>query len=676
MAKEKDRKPLKRRQLKNWLPRKDRDRREETADFTGEPVRAGQAPAYTAPDYSAPDFDEPEDWERQATVRWQAGRKNGSGSPSGEEAAQGGGSGEIQERAPAWAQELDREDTAWKRKDRAADPAYARRDRSRGAADDAGEDWGVVYNAPEADRDENGGEGAASFRASRAEDKEENGYSAPPYDEEDGYSAPPYDDGDAALDDEDGEGDRRTRVRQAAVRRDRADEAWDREAQRVESSQGRRRPLATDEPEDGEAAQSGKKQKPRKAAKKRTGKSRSEEDERRGFIRTIAIVLVCGTLLLMVALMIVSNFISHPLLALPRKMVSAIVTPAQSFFSGITDGVVDYMRTLKIRGNLEYEYEQLRRQVDENANDLALLEEMRREINALYDQLDEINKYRAMNPVAATVIGHDTANYFSTLTLDVGANDGVADYMAVVSQGGLVGVTYNVQEHTCEVRCIIDSDCTVAGLVETSRDQGSVKGALGATGEAICRMYYLPDSSLPRPGDTVRTSGVGLEFPKGIPIGLIRESTRGMEDNKSYVVVEPIVDFQHLEYVTVYRYRPYYAEEAQERTSTSSNIRIETLTTARPVPTWSAENQSDFLNVPGSVPTATPSGETPGPAATPSPTPGPTATPNPDATARPENLSWDLLGVTPTPSPKPTFTPTPSPVPTPDPGAMTVEDDE
>ena len=70
----------------------------------------------------------------------------------------------------------------------------------------------------------------------------------------------------------------------------------------------------------------------------------------------------------------------------------------------------------------------------------------------------------------------------------------------------------------------------------------------------------LPEDNLPRPGDLVVTSGVGLSFPKGIPIGIVRESTRGMDANKQYIILEPRVDFQHLEYVIVLRYKPQAAE--------------------------------------------------------------------------------------------------------------------
>ena len=124
-------------------------------------------------------------------------------------------------------------------------------------------------------------------------------------------------------------------------------------------------------------------------------------------------------------------------------------------------------------------------------------------------------------------------------------------------------------------------------------------------GTALCRMYYLPEDNLPRPGDLVVTSGVGMSFPKGIPIGTVRESTRGMESNKQFVVVEPQADFQHIEYVIVLRYQP-EAEAVEERSSSNDSLAITPLDPAQPVPTIQIGN--DFFQL----------------APTPEPTPEPT----------------------------------------------------
>lgn len=414
----------------------------------------------------------------------------------------------------------------------------------------------------------------------------------------------------------------------------------------------------------------------RKGRKRVTSGSGFYADERSGSIKRLLVILLVLVLFFMVAIITVSSFVDIPMLEAPKRMTSAIVTPIQRAFSSVTESVVSYLRTLKIRSEVEYQYEQLLVQMDELASQAAMAEEYKAELNLLYDLMDEAQRNTDMSPVHATVIGHDTGNYFAVLTIDVGSNQGVSDNMAVVHSGGLVGYTYDVEAHQCKVLCIIDGDATVAAMVQSSRDQGSVKGTLSIDGTASCRMYYLPDNSLPRPGDLIVTSGVGVAFPKGIPIGYVRESTRGMDENKSYIVVEPIVDFQHLEYVVVYRYRPAYTESVQQRMS-SAEATLIPLVTARPQPTFQVgESAASASSIPD--PNATPSPE---PTATPTPTPAPTPvpTPDPNATPVPENLSYNApenLAGTPTPSPTPEPTPSPTPEPTFDPGSLTVEEEE
>ena len=306
----------------------------------------------------------------------------------------------------------------------------------------------------------------------------------------------------------------RENIVQTRAEKDPEDEP--REAVRVESGALNRRnmPAASGKPAEANPEKDGKTGKTTKKAPKKGKKSKKKktpEEERQGFLRIMMIILLCGGLFLMAAVMVLSNFVKLPILAVPQKIVTAVVSPIQSFFSTVTGNVADYLRMLKIRGNIEYEYEQLRAKLDDYATDVAMMEELRREIEELNNQLYEQQQpsHAAMDPIAASVIGTVGNNYFSTLTLNVGSDNGVADYMAVVSAGGLVGVTYNVKPRQCDVRCIIDSDCTVAGLVQSSRDQGSVKGTLGTNGEPMCRMYYLPDNSLPRPWSSPRASPSG-----------------------------------------------------------------------------------------------------------------------------------------------------------------------
>ena len=410
----------------------------------------------------------------------------------------------------------------------------------------------------------------------------------------------------------------------------------------------------------------------RKSTRRSGGSGKGMSDT----VRRICSVVVISVLTLAAASMLLSEVLGYGFLGLPRKIVRAVLSPTESVFTTVKNAVSESLRKLKVRGNLEDEYSKLLQINEDLRNENAVLHDYENRNNELEDLLDLKNDFRELDPLTATVIGHDTGSYFSVLTLNVGSADGVKDFMAVVANGGLVGYTYDVGINSCSVRCIIDSSATVAGMLKTSRDQGSVSGTLSIDGTAMCRMYYLPDTALPRPGEYVITSGVGMEFPQGIPIGVVRESTRGLDGSKSYVVLEPVVDFQHLEYVLVLLYQPSYAEEAQTRVN-SSQATLVPLSTPWPRPTFEIGAESGFT-------TATPAPEDTKPTPTPSPTPAPSEkatpvneTPDPNATPRPTNRVYNPVdpNATPTPTPTPVPTPTPTPKPTYDPSSAMEDDD-
>ena len=309
-----------------------------------------------------------------------------------------------------------------------------------------------------------------------------------------------------------------------------------------------------------------------------------------------------------------------------------------------------------------------------------LAEELQNTLRQYEDLSDEIAANAAMRPIVCTVIGKSDSNYFSTFTINKGTDDGVEEYMAVTISGALVGYTENVQASMATVRTIIDSEASIAALIQSSRDQGTVRGTLGVDGTPLCRMYYLPDDNLPRPGDTVVTSGVGMSFPKGIPIGTVRESTRGMDANKQYIVLEPTADFQHLEYVIVLLYKP-VPEAIEGRENGRTSVDLVPTVSARPSPVVPqiASSLFESQNTQNPEETADPSASamvSPEPEETPTPTPTPTEIPTP--TPQVQNLEYQVVvnNSEPTATPTPSPAPTPTPYLTPDPEMMTFEEDD
>lgn len=401
----------------------------------------------------------------------------------------------------------------------------------------------------------------------------------------------------------------------------------------------------------------------------KTERKRSSDSRLKRVLKTAVLVLLVLALLGLSGTHLLALITGNQLLAEPENQVASVVTPIQTGFSSVVDWVVDYLYKLKLRSRIELEYNNLKQENEQLIYDAMLVEELQHKLSVYENLYDEISANESMNPLVATVIGRESGNYFSVFTINKGLNDGVEDYMAVTMDGALVGYTYNVTATKATVRTIIDSEASIAGLISSSRDQGTIRGTLGVDGTALCRMYYLPEDNLPRPGDLVVTSGVGMSFPKGIPIGTVRESTRGMESNKQFVVVEPQADFQHIEYVIVLRYQP-EAEAVEERSSSNDSLALTPLDTAVPVPTIQIGN--DFFQL--------------------APTPEPTPEPTPVVTTGPDG---EEIVITPAPTDDTsisyeyqipsgastdssygfTLPPTATPTPTPPPLDLSVEED-
>ena len=395
--------------------------------------------------------------------------------------------------------------------------------------------------------------------------------------------------------------------------------------------------------------------------------------------RVLRAILLTGITL--VLLLTVAAYIFHrispstPGLGKPESFISRVMTPVQSFFSGISESVAGYFRSMKLRDNIETEYNALRAENERLTYQAMLAEELQHTLAQYEDLSDEIKATQNMRPILCTIIGKSDSNYFSTFTINKGTDDGVQEFMAVTISGSLVGYTENVKSNSATVRTIIDSNASIAALIQSSRDQGTVRGTLGVDKKPMCRMYYLPDDNLPRPGDIVVTSGVGMSFPKGIPIGVVRESTRGMEDNKQYIVIEPNVDFKHLEYVFVLRYRP-EPEAIEGRENGRTSMDLVPLESARPSPV--VPQVAGSLLESGTVTIAPEATETPTPtpSPTPSPTPVPVITPAIDYDPSVDYNVVNLKKDEPTATPTPTWAPTNTPYLTPDPEDMSWEEDE
>lgn len=167
--------------------------------------------------------------------------------------------------------------------------------------------------------------------------------------------------------------------------------------------------------------------------------------------------------------------------------------------------------------HLQSDNARLQQQVADLRQEVAQDTEIKQQNTILRSQL-QIGGGVTSHLVAADVIGYQPDNFRQFLTISRGSNDGLKTGQAVVAAGELVGVLSDVSRTTAKVFLVTDPNFKTNGIDQASRATGTVQGQLGTGLE----MTKIAQGDAVAPGDTVITSGLGGDLPKGIIIGQIQ----------------------------------------------------------------------------------------------------------------------------------------------------------
>jgi rod shape-determining protein MreC len=134
------------------------------------------------------------------------------------------------------------------------------------------------------------------------------------------------------------------------------------------------------------------------------------------------------------------------------------------------------------------------------------------------------------------------------VTIDRGADAGVARMMPVVVARGVVGRVHTVAGSSADVLLLSDRNSSVAVRVDRSRARANVRG----TGSPYsCRLEYALRSDDMVEGDPLVTSGTDGVFPRGLAVGKITGLKRSGQGLYQRADVTPAVDMTKLEEVLV-----------------------------------------------------------------------------------------------------------------------------
>jgi len=263
---------------------------------------------------------------------------------------------------------------------------------------------------------------------------------------------------------------------------------------------------------------------------------------------TTGIIGIIITITVLILIVIFSN-INDENLSYLESSTSKIIMPIQN---GLT-----YLKN-KIAGNdsfftdinqLKQENEELRQKNSELEQSLRELEMIKAENAELREYSAMMDKYSEYETIPANIINKDISNYSRVFIINVGANNGVKEDMAVIAESGLVGHITSVTQNTAKIQTIIDSASSVSSTISTSKDGIVCKGYL--EGNNQLKATYIPTEANLLQDDKVVTSGMGGIYPKGILIGTIKEIKNMKNITDRYAIIETAVDFNKIQTVLV-----------------------------------------------------------------------------------------------------------------------------
>ncbi len=265
-------------------------------------------------------------------------------------------------------------------------------------------------------------------------------------------------------------------------------------------------------------------------------------------------ILICIAVILMVILAIFSYTLKtdrqlNTFEAMIKDSVIGISKVITSPFKYLTNKVSEFGEL----NDLKEKYDDLLTNVERIDSLNAENEELRRQLEAMKEELNikyTVNDYSFLN---ATVVVRNVAAWYNTITIDKGSYNGVEEGMAVVNSKGLIGKVVNVTTFNSEVKLLSTSDMNNKISVAVNHDK---KKLYGLVRNYNYKKNYLEVEGISNTekisvGDMVYTSGLGGVFPSGILVGKVREITTDEYDLAKILKVEPVVDFNNINYVAI-----------------------------------------------------------------------------------------------------------------------------
>lgn len=173
--------------------------------------------------------------------------------------------------------------------------------------------------------------------------------------------------------------------------------------------------------------------------------------------------------------------------------------------------------------------------------------------------------------VSAKAVNSSINKRSNYITLNIGADQGIKQYMAVVNSDGVVGYVKDVSHNFASVISLLHKDARVNCELKTDGSHGPL--VWDGLDYRYCLLTDIPTHARMKKGDTVVSSELSGIFPEGINVGTIDTAYRKPAEPFYTARVKLIVDFKKLNHVFVIKNKFKEEKDSLEKVSEVQNDR-------------------------------------------------------------------------------------------------------
>ncbi len=229
-----------------------------------------------------------------------------------------------------------------------------------------------------------------------------------------------------------------------------------------------------------------------------------------------------------------------------------ILDPLSSKLYSLSSDVRSYYSDNKENKNLANEVEILEEQINEVLSENARLKSVEKENRTLRQYLDFFESHEHDN-VLVNVISRGGVNNAdkkgNSIIIDKGEDAGIVPGLAVVDENGvIIGKIMEAKDKISEVILTTDPLCRLAVATNNANQaRGLAEGELGLT----IKMGYISQEDDIKINDVVVTSGLEDKIPEGLIVGRVIKVSKKSNEVWQSAVIEPLVDIESLNIVSV-----------------------------------------------------------------------------------------------------------------------------